>query len=329
MRIFSSIEDLRSFLPVPISADFDALGPSIDLVQTNFIVPIVSEDQFFDLMTKINNADSLSIYEEKLRDCIKTSVAIGAVLEWIPIGNVNIQTGGFTVNKSDTVVPASMARVEDLKSDLWRKFQESLDALIRFMDLNEAEFDDYVASPERAAMYAHFINKTEELGAIVTTRVNRFVFRTMLPVLGRIEEVYIQEILGSDLYDDMKSKIAARTSLGVYAPILPYVQRALGHLAFSDALEEIGVKVDVNGAYIEFQRNNNDPRQTLPPVDAKLLRIVELNKKRGMDAMAALKKHLLDNAADYPLYEASTAYTETPKTIEMDPSTTGNVFGAM
>lgn len=326
MRIFTDITDFRNFVSVPVTAEMDLLNPIMDSAQEEYIIPVVSRDQFTDLLEKIDDGSTLSTAEEELRDHIKRVVANATILEWIPIGNINIQQGGFTVNQNESTRPASQYRVEELKESLWNRLQTSLDLLIKFVDDNEDDLGAYLLSDERTEAYSHFINQSEELATHVSVKVNRWLLRAMRPVLTRIEQYKIKAILSEDLFDEMIDKISTRESLGVYAPILPLVQRALAHLAFSESIEELGVQIGNSGAYIGFIRNNNDPRQTTPVDGVKLLRMIENNRRLGEVAMEKLKLHLLENASSYPLYEASAEYTDTPITNEIDPADTGTVF---
>lgn len=305
------ISEIKKHVPGNISISLEVLSPRIYSAQEKYIRPLISSAFHNELLGKYATGD-LSEEEEELVNRIQYVCAHVAMLESIADMNVNMKQGGITVSVDDKNVAASGARVAELKTARTRDAQQGLDYLLAYLEENAASFTTYEASQERLNERLCFINTTDEINSFLTITINRWVLVKMRPVMRRTQLWYIKTILCQPLYDLMLQRISAREDLEEYAPLLPFIQRAVAHFSFAEAVEEMGIQIDANnGAYIEFQKNANEPKQTTPVVDGQLNRLINLNKKLADQSFMELKQHLSDNAADYSLYLESDCYAGT------------------
>lgn len=310
--LFKTVDELAGFLPVSVSLNFKALIPAIESAQNQWIKPIVSDAEMANLLSKYHDdlAAALTGEEKTLITKIQHPLAHLTFISAIPLLNLNMSSGGFTVNTSEGSAPASRYRIEELKDQIDIYAQQGLDSLLEYLEENNTDHANYDGSAERLAAMSNFINTIKEMNSYLSTPIGRFILNRMRPIIKRLEEHEIKPILCTELYDDMKSNIQTRTSLGVYAPILPFVQRALAHLAFAEAIDELGITIDQRGAYLSFNTaaGENFKRQ-MPITGEDMTSLVHKNRELSRDAFAYLKAELVENADNYPLYKNSPCFS--------------------
>lgn len=313
--LFTDIEEVIKYASVPKSTPFESLSPKIKVIQDRHILPILGSDEMTSLLSAYSSSNGPSAQQDALIEKIRYPVANLALLMLIPEMNITMGHGGLSVKSGENFAPAAQWRVNDLKKSLSINGQNGLDALLAFLEDNSSDYPDYDISEERDLAMANFVNTTKEINTYLSIEINRYVLLRMRPVMRRIEETLIKNTLCADLYDDMKDNIVDRDDLGVYAPLLPLVQRAVSHLTFAEAIEELGIRIDENGMYLQVTTTDQTTDHTEAVEGTAMYALAERNKKMGIDAMAALKAELNDNAASYPLYENSPCYNADGPTI--------------
>ncbi len=148
------------------------------------------------------------------------------------------------------------------------------------------------------------IVKTEtEINSFLTVDAS-FDFNTVLPYIEIAEEDLIR-ILGQSLFDLLNSYYNETdpNPVTVLDSLLTFAQRPVVYFAFLKGLDMFNVNIGNLGIGVVHNTN-------LAPASEK--RVENLRSsitERAYDSLEYLLKFLEDNVADYPLWEASDAYT--------------------
>jgi hypothetical protein len=316
-KVFTDKSQFVELIPGELNIGLDTIQPRIDDVVDKFIVPVVSKVQMDALLLLVDANEELSEENEALLKKIRKAVAHWSMALSAADLDVTIGAGGATVKTGENIAIASGERVRKYVENRMMDAQSAMDDLIKHLDENATNYPQYASSAERAKTYKYFINTTEQLQDILVPAPGRWLLERMKPVIADVEQRYILHVLCTPLYDHLKELIKNRggvtqttgVDFGVYAPLVSMIERAVAHLAFSEAIDQIGLKVDVvHGVYISYYRNANEPAQSTSKAGEDLRWIREQNKERGTTALQQLKEELLKNASSYPLYESSDCY---------------------
>jgi hypothetical protein len=305
--IIKTIEEINVALPVPLSMNFDALKPSVRTLQKKWLEVLVSKAELDHWITLINGAESIPALKQEAIDLARASMAPLILRESADVLNINMVQGGFTVNKSEKTDVASANRVLLLKEQLTINAQDGFSQLIDLLEAYPATFDKYRDSEERRERKKLFVNTLKAFNTgLPGMEINHFIYHKMRSVIEVTESRYLIKALGWDLFAELKTNISTSQSLGVYAPILPYIQRAIPSLVLADCLDTLNLKVDERGVYMSVIRNANEPQQTekgeVSVVESKL-------RKYASERMEDLVQHLTENSNSYPLFANSETFT--------------------
>lgn len=321
---FKSDDEFQVQLPGITDISLDSAKPRILSVTSKYILPILSQAQFTDLLNKYDQADYSDI-ERGLIELIQGAVAHLTMAIGSADFDVKASNGGFKIANGQNSDIASRNRVLAYRDQRVRDGQEALDSIILYLETNADSFISYKNSSERKALFASFVYNSDIIGAYVVPAPGRWVLTKMRGCINRVEQTIIRPMIGNELFEFMINKLKSRDSLGAYEPLLPLIQSAVSHLAFAQAIPELSIEVDSAwGVYIKMQKNANETDQTTNKSGAETFGYIQINEKYGNSALELLKGELLKNLGNYPLYANSSAYTS-PKDSSVSGSQNGFV----
>jgi hypothetical protein len=321
--IFTDIDQIKQYADVSKNTRLESFNSSIRVVQNEVIVPLIGRTMLNTLLGKLDD-DSLDDDEKVLLDKLRSPAALLTKMYHSPENNITETSGGFTVPQGENIAPASRWRINDFLDSLEYKAQIELNELLLYLEENGQTFSDYWNSDERTQNMSLFVPRASIFQKYTSLKVGHFMFSRLAPVIERIQETVIQNCICPDLYTFLKAKLESGTDLDDYAPILPYIQRAIVHLTLSDALDEMNLSTKSDNLIVKFRESNTlDTKGQDPAPESTLCRLQRRNTELAREAISALKKHLDDNTDTYIVYADSECSTPT-----ILPETTGPTSGS-
>lgn len=309
--LLQDTDQLTEHLAVPATFNFDAVAPHIWNLQEKFLRPILSKNLLDKLVDLATGDDEISEEYQTALNLSRYVLAQIIMRDTSDLININITQGGFTVNSSENQVTASANRVLLFKEQLTINSQVGIDQLYQYLEDNAAELTEYADSDERKALKSNFIPDAKTFSeGLIAIEVGHFVFTKMRDVMAVIEARYLIKALGAELYADLQSKVKNSQSLGVYAPILPFIQKAIPALVFAECAPNLGISVEERGVFISYIKNANEPQQKGAAGENTIEKIAARHKQYGMERMEDLTTHLIEKKDDYTLFTSSTAFTD-------------------
>jgi len=128
------------------------------------------------------------------------------------------------------------------------------------------------------------------------TTLNKSVEEAYLrPSILNAQDMFIQPILGTDLYDKICVDTAAATISGAYLTLKDsYIKRALVEWTMHIALPTLTVKYD-NGGVVERTAEN-----TVAPSNAAMQRLINLHLDQAQFHTQRMYDYLCENSASFP-----------------------------
>jgi hypothetical protein len=118
-----------------------------------------------------------------------------------------------------------------------------------------------------------------------------------------VEDFEIGALLGTQLYNLVKSEIVKDVPDVRILALIPHIQRPLAYLAVSRASFQLGMNVTDKGLFFESQETTllNSSVQK-PLTDQQYFLLATKCEKTDNDYLELLRSFLLANSSDYPLY---------------------------
>ena len=162
-------------------------------------------------------------------------------------------------------------------------------------------------------MDVYFISETNlKANSLITENVDD---KLLMPTLIMVQDIYLQPILGTSMYEDFKTKIAASTLIqGEKDLITNYIYKILIYYMQMHSISALHYRFMNKGMMVK----NGESSSSASTSDLKVLkdefRLVAENYAE------MLTKYLQQNIATYPLYDI---FTETGKNRITTNYTTG------
>ncbi len=309
-HLITTTEQLRTFVPVAASFRIEEITPQIHDVEQEFIIPIIGQDQF-DTLAALVGPTGTNL--ELLTRC-RNALAKLAVWRWIPFGNVNVQSGGFSVTATDNGQVASQWRVDKLEEEMRTKGYNLLQDILTYLwSQPEGTFTDWDASDEKIEHRSTLILEANTFNKYYFIQSSYELFCRVKPGQREVMQQYIFPILGEDLYDQIMDQIQADNLSADNETLIEYIRRATAPLTIYESVASLGIDL-THGGITNLESSNNGDTTTMR-VPANQNRVSYALRKAHSDGqkhLGALRAYLNNQASatKYALYYASDLYQD-------------------
>jgi hypothetical protein len=303
--LFKSIADLQQVLPFTENFEFEKISPSLLNAEMDYLIPIIGQEQYDELNDAYVAADSeddLFPALKKLLDYSQRVTANIGMYNYTPKGNLNIGKSGFTVTESGTDKIASQWRIEDFKSSILNDYHKACENMLLMMETNATDYPLWTESDSYSLYKDGFINTAKDFQNYVDISESRLMFLKFIPTMKRLELSNIQTVIGTGLFDQIKTQIKERTVSSFNRKLLQFINRALANLTVGDALRLCTVKWTDNGLQLISTSSSmtqvNESTMEMDRMEAIRKQFIDI----GLKAQLELRNYLYANAEDYPLF---------------------------
>lgn len=307
-NFITTTAQMRTYEPIAASFQFSEIQPKINDVEQEFLVPILGVSLFEylrDLATPTGNNDAL------IKLC-RNAVTKLAIYRWLPYGNLNVQSGGFTVNSTNSTQVASKWRVDSLEDDLRKNGFNMLERILVFIwSKPSGTWTQYDECDERIEHRNWLIQTATEFNKYYFIDNNYELFCRIKPGQSEVIDQYIKPVIGEDLYDQLIDQIIDDNLSADNSTLLTYIKRAVAPLTIYESVARLGIDLSHWGITVSEGADNGD--NTVVKKQAPNERLSYALRKAGDDGRKHLGKiqaFLNNNASDtkYALYYSSDLY---------------------
>jgi len=277
MALFKTIQEIQQYIKVNVTSNVGSIIPFVKTAQEKYLRKYLGED----LLKKLDdyfNAENETTDEklDALLPYVQSPLTKFAYYLAIPNFDVQINEGGFAVVSNGNLAPASKDRVQALRDSMLQLAYEDIETLLRFLEKNKADYDDWTSSDAYTIATNLLINSGEEFDKFVNIEQSRLKYQELRQTIENIEILQIEPIISKELSDEIKEEVKDDDISEENEKILTLLKRSVANLTWCDYL-------------------GDKPEATR-------------FKRLGEHYLSEVKKILDNNIADYPLYEASDSY---------------------
>jgi hypothetical protein len=317
------MEEIREFIPVSTSSDFDSFSPHIANAERDYLIPVIGQDMYDRLQsyydgiisgsgsgTNSGSGDGGSAHTEELADLLKlVQSAVMHLACWIGFDLLNsyVSDAGFKRQESETVKSMFKYQEENLKAYFRTNGFNGLDTVLAYLELNIEVFIEFSASEEYASLKAAFIPNTDTFNRILFINKSRLTFMRMKQHMSLIEDTEIAPLLGATSYNYVKDEMLKESPAAKVTRLIPYIQKPVAFLASALLMEESGADLTDNGLYFTSTMASgiNDTQKTVSAPE-RVAVLVARNRNFGNAFLDQLRSYLVANATDWTTVPVST-----------------------
>lgn len=322
MSLIQDIDTLKQYIAVDISMDISTVEPYFVQAENDYLIPAIGQDTYDQLVDYKDGSSSGSLSSTALDDLLERVYPVVCRLGmWMAVPELDLRMtdAGFAVTSSQNLVPASQYRVENMRNNLRETGFRALDVLLIFLENKRDVYTAWAASDSFTVFNEFFVRTAVEFNTYYHINNSRRLFIKLKPFLAEQEQLLIKKILGSDLFDALKTKVSDGTTAGAYFTLLDHVRRALAYNVMKDAIPQLGVVIDEDGVNVgEF----SIPASTSivgkkAASDNRVALALNAIERKAKQFAEVLTTYLEDNADSFTEYEAT---GNTDYTVENDAS---------
>ncbi len=321
--IFKTIDEFQEYLPVNTSLTLDLMRSHIITAEQRWLRHVLGKDLLNQLQADYDASSTDPAHLALLDVCRKAVAPLGFNL-YAPYSQVQISDAGWTNIEGDNRKPAYRWQAEKIEEASLLQGMMALEEVLLFLEENQADYPlwDY------ASTHSRIINSVDEFEEAVSIDGSRMIFIKLLPHIDRAQK-QLAGVMGKEQLAELLTAISTQALTPALESLWDYARQYVACEAFSKAV--VGLPVRFDGNYVRVYASQFPGGSDFAPmVNAEmptLSAIAQLYAQRADTAKEELRDFLYENVADYPLFEASKAYTpEGPAVDERDSSKGGWFF---
>lgn len=310
-----NLEDVKLHINTNNSFEFSQIQTYTEAIQRSLINVIFSEVFIDALDAKINvETPTLTDNETELVYLLQKAIVYLAYGENLTAFMVSASGQGLHVIKTDTKLPLFRElRIEysDIICELgYNAIEDAAKLLYKHAEADE--FDLFQGSEEFEYLYRRFILTAVEFHRAYPIAYSRRTYEAIKSAMDDVEQFVILPALGKAYYDTLLERIVDNDLQSDDRLILPLIRRCIANLTVAVAAKKFRAKATSKGwVVISQESSGTEFSQNKKPVSSgDMISVSEPAQIAGNGYLNALKDFLFENANSYPLYKASTAYTD-------------------
>lgn len=303
--------DFKAAVPVFNSMAWGIILPSVEQAEEDYLKPILGTTEYDNLVTASGSlpyaGNDLALYNK-----LKAPLAQISAYLAVPDLDVNLSTNGFTVHKDESSAPASQKRVEQFRLSQLRKAMSGFDRLLAWLEAEKATYTDWAAGEGYTELKQGFVNTTAEFNAVVDIANSRHLFMRLRPYRRKVEQYELKSYLGADLYDEIKSEIAAGSISADNQALLPFIREAVSNRAIAKGMLPLNLQIDERGHLVQGIQESHTMKMQAHAKDAHIDTMVKQYNAEADAFFEKIRNYLNANASatKYAVYFNSDLYVD-------------------
>lgn len=305
--LFKTIDDIKKYLPVTAVFAMVDIQPFINRAERFLVKQALGQDLYDTLNTEYNgdnddtNLTALLPYAQEV-------IANYAYLKYIPHAQVLSSKDGMHIYASDQKKSAYKWMVADIKKDASDACFESLEGLLKFLEINQTDYPDWVDSSAYTLFYNCIITTAGQFDYFLNIKESRRFFLAAKYLILRAQQSLLIPVMGKDFFDDFLAQIKSGDILTnvEYLTLYPFIGPSITNQVMADAFIELPPNIILGLIDENYYLDDKDPKYNKDEFAEKRTQCLQVSNKAAND----LREFIYANHTDYPIYEASDEYTD-------------------
>ncbi|TPE43985.1 DUF6712 family protein [Pontibacter mangrovi] len=254
--LIKTIDELKKYIStIHKNTSPNTLLSFVEGAEFKYIYPFIGSE----LMTELQaayDAGTLSDDQKELMKLLGRSIAYYAMLDALPMINVNVGDAGITESQGQNFGPVRQWAYFKFEDATATNADTFLDLALAHLDRNIDKFSTWAGSEAYMESKALFINTPSELSKYMNLQNSRRAFMALQPFQVRAEEFYIIPSLGDKLHQELKaSLLKPAEQTPEQRETLRLLKRALAQYTLVEAVPELSFTHTGSGLKV---LNDND-----------------------------------------------------------------------
>ncbi len=321
-NFFKDIEDLQDVFPQTHASADDVLKYVSDAEEL-YMVDYLSSAFYGEVLAALDTANyvltDLTPQQQAIIDHLRSSSAYYGLYEAMPFINVHLSNTGAMAHNGNESTQLRQWEYKEARGNAINKADRFLDKALAIMEATPADYATWQASTAFTIHKKYFITNAEDFRTkgLVDINDSRRTYLKLIPFIAKAELQFITDCIGETLFDGIKSKLIAGTSLSAEEQILmdEYIFPATAHYALYLGAPNLKLDISQNGIRLV---STNDGITGITPEERAYKEWRHELLGDAKDYLSRAKKYLDDNSdviTDYssdPAAENDTPQYEIP-----------------
>lgn len=308
--IVKTTEEIRNFLPVIASYEYDTVKSYLNRAEKEFLIEHISPVLYTVLDNAYNN-DNLTERLTKLLPYAQAVVVNYGFNIFVPVGNISISEKGLHMHTEESLKPAPLWAKEELQNTLKDAAFFDLEALLMFLDENQNDYPEWVDSNAYSRNKSLFIQYSKEFSEYYNIGNSYRTFVRLKSILKDVQEDKISTVLGEDYYEELVEKHLDEDTNPDDKNVLRKVKKALVYFTVADACRLLPVEITDMGLTIRSYNGFSINQQINSANDIKVNKLMKACEEKALKYVEELKNYLNKTASAtvLPTYYNSESYS--------------------
>ncbi|PRY90574.1 DUF6712 family protein [Mongoliibacter ruber] len=306
--LINNIAELREQIPASVTLDFNDIKPKIRLVEREVIQRIFSSELYDAVIASGASGDFL-----KLREILAEAVAHLALVQYLPFGQVQFDSGGIRIVTNENMKTAFEWQIDKLEDECTKQGWSAVEAALEFIENSEItqlrdiweETDTYKLAQDS------LISNLRTFEKFVNLNHSRILFNKLLPVLSDQQEEVIKEAIGKPLFLKITKDLNPASDLLIKTRKLASKALAFKTMAVG-FMDTLLILTDNGPLVIDGMVSRQPKAKRSAPTDVVLI-IAENYKTRAAGALRELVEFCQTNADELVEFKESGNYIGDPE----------------
>lgn len=244
--LFKSFADLKQHVGTAQPLTLATFQSSALQAAERYIIPAIGRETY-DWIAEAFDADSMTGSQAALLPYIQRPLAFYTMLEASPTLTLQIGEAGIMEPDSGHVVPVRQWVLKDAQESWLISGDLHTDLLLEFLERNKADYEVWVISDSFTESKELTIPSTTSFDNLIRINRSRRTYLALRPFIERAEEFQLQEILGSEFYQDFKASLLGEIYSEELTNLLKRVKAFIAYTALLEAIPELNIQITGSG----------------------------------------------------------------------------------
>jgi len=201
--LINTTADLKNYIPASVTLNFQDIRPKLRLVEREIIKRIFSKAIYL----RLEALGAPTGQDAELKDLLSEAVAHLALLEYLPFGQVQIDSAGVRIATNENMKTAFEWQIDNLKTECSKQGWNAIEAALELCEsLEDGELKTvWIASITYTTSKAQLLPTLRKFEHFANLGHSRVLFTKLIPTLTDIQDEVILPAIGQSLFDKILS----------------------------------------------------------------------------------------------------------------------------
>lgn len=291
MALIRTKDKLKEYLAISQETELETITPYLNRADREFIIPEIGEVMFNDVVafiettgTPTTDAALLARLEE-----VEDNFAFYLGLDLI---TVHVSESGIQRIESTDRKTAYQYQEQNLKQNLLESGYELLGNTLEYLEKYKTTYTVWASDTSAYKRFKNHIIHTPSIFQDYYDIQNSWaIFFRLRSILTRVEDLYLEPIMGADFLAEIKAEIINNTNTN--AVLIKLIRKATVYLTVSNALHTKIVQLGKDG-FLEMRKNSTKNQSD---ENDRLSSAIAENRNIGETYLKKLTEHLNKEAS--------------------------------